>query len=225
MQIAPSATPVSSPLFLIVRPKLIATPKGPPGLSKKTMADRIVPSVPRNFPSSPSSNIPVTVMRAGVDVAPSAGERTLTSAACAAVARRKMHNLADEGGSGAGERSRQRQGVDHRPGPDRAAPGAQGRRRGNRLQGESQRHEARRRHRAAESARRAGRRRSVLEQAVDTSTAAGRAFFAMLAVFAAFETDVRRERQLEGIAAAKRKGIYEGGKPSPRPCARQATGR
>jgi DNA invertase Pin-like site-specific DNA recombinase len=35
----------------------------------------------------------------------------------------------------------------------------------------------------------------------------------MLAVFAAFETDVRRERQLEGIAMAKRQGVYKGGKP------------
>ena len=51
----------------------------------------------------------------------------------------------------------------------------------------------------------------VLEQAVDTSSAAGKAFFGMLAVFAAFETDVRRERQLEGIAAAKREGVYKGG--------------
>jgi DNA invertase Pin-like site-specific DNA recombinase len=52
----------------------------------------------------------------------------------------------------------------------------------------------------------------VLEQNVDTSTAAGRAFFGMLAVFAAFETDVRRERQLDGIAMAKRQGVYKGGK-------------
>jgi DNA invertase Pin-like site-specific DNA recombinase len=51
----------------------------------------------------------------------------------------------------------------------------------------------------------------VLEQAVDTSTSAGRAFFGMLAVFAAFETDVRRERQAEGIAKAKRAGVYKGG--------------
>jgi DNA invertase Pin-like site-specific DNA recombinase len=35
----------------------------------------------------------------------------------------------------------------------------------------------------------------------------------MLAVFAAFEIDVRRERQLEGIAMAKRQGVYKGGKP------------
>jgi len=33
----------------------------------------------------------------------------------------------------------------------------------------------------------------------------------MLAVFAAFETDVRRERQMEGIAMAKRRGAYTGG--------------
>ena len=40
----------------------------------------------------------------------------------------------------------------------------------------------------------------VIEQNVDTATSAGRAFFGMLAVFAQFETDARRERQAEGIA-------------------------
>jgi DNA invertase Pin-like site-specific DNA recombinase len=39
----------------------------------------------------------------------------------------------------------------------------------------------------------------------------GRAFFGTLAVFAAFETDVRRERQAEGIAKAKRAGRDQGG--------------
>ena len=34
----------------------------------------------------------------------------------------------------------------------------------------------------------------------------------MLAVFAQFETDVRRERQTEGIARAKKAGVYTGGK-------------
>lgn len=34
----------------------------------------------------------------------------------------------------------------------------------------------------------------------------------MLGVFAEFETNLRRERQLEGIAAAKEKGIYKGRK-------------
>ena len=59
----------------------------------------------------------------------------------------------------------------------------------------------------------AGAHLKVIEQSVDTSTAAGRAFYGMLSVFAAFETDVRRERQLEGIARAKRQGAYKGGKP------------
>ena len=52
----------------------------------------------------------------------------------------------------------------------------------------------------------------VIEQSVDTATSAGRAFFGMLAVFAQFETDVRRDRQAEGIAKAKKAGIYTGGK-------------
>ena len=52
----------------------------------------------------------------------------------------------------------------------------------------------------------------VIEQSVDTATSAGRAFFGMLAVFAQFETDVRRERQAEGIAKAKARGVYTGGK-------------
>jgi DNA invertase Pin-like site-specific DNA recombinase len=46
----------------------------------------------------------------------------------------------------------------------------------------------------------AGASLRVLEQSVDTATSAGKAFFGMLAVFAQFETDVRRERQAEGIA-------------------------
>ena len=53
----------------------------------------------------------------------------------------------------------------------------------------------------------------VVEQSVDTSTSAGRAFFGVLAVFAQFETDVRRDRQAEGIAKAKKAGVYTGGKP------------
>lgn len=52
------------------------------------------------------------------------------------------------------------------------------------------------------------------EQPVDTSTAAGKAFFQMLGVFAEFETNLRRERQMEGIAKAKAKGVYKGRKPS-----------
>jgi DNA invertase Pin-like site-specific DNA recombinase len=52
------------------------------------------------------------------------------------------------------------------------------------------------------------------EQPVDTGTAAGKAFLDMLAVFAEFETNLRRERQLEGIGAAKARGVYKGRKPS-----------
>jgi DNA invertase Pin-like site-specific DNA recombinase len=36
----------------------------------------------------------------------------------------------------------------------------------------------------------------------------------MLGVFAEFETNLRRERQLEGIQQAKASGIYKGRKPS-----------
>lgn len=52
------------------------------------------------------------------------------------------------------------------------------------------------------------------EQPVDTSTAAGTAFFQMLGVFAQFETALRRERQMEGIAKAKAAGVYRGRKPT-----------
>ena len=47
------------------------------------------------------------------------------------------------------------------------------------------------------------------EQPIDTSTAAGKAFLDMLGVFAKFETNLRRERQMEGIAAAKARGIHK----------------
>jgi DNA invertase Pin-like site-specific DNA recombinase len=48
------------------------------------------------------------------------------------------------------------------------------------------------------------------EQPIDTSTAAGKCFLDMLGVFAEFETNLRRERQLEGIAKAKAAGVYKG---------------
>ncbi|GCE90918.1 hypothetical protein MSKU15_2519 [Komagataeibacter diospyri] len=40
----------------------------------------------------------------------------------------------------------------------------------------------------------------------------GRMFVSLLGVFAQFETELRRERQLEGIAKAKKDGIYKGRK-------------
>ncbi len=52
------------------------------------------------------------------------------------------------------------------------------------------------------------------EQPIDTSTAAGKCFLDMLGVFAEFETNLRKERQLEGIASAKARGVYKGRKAS-----------
>ena len=51
------------------------------------------------------------------------------------------------------------------------------------------------------------------EQPIDTTTPAGKAFLDMLGVFAEFETALRRERQMEGIAKAKVAGVYQGRKP------------
>jgi hypothetical protein len=50
------------------------------------------------------------------------------------------------------------------------------------------------------------------EQPIDTSTVAGKAFLDMLGVFAEFETDLREEREVEGIAKAKLEGKYKGRK-------------
>jgi DNA invertase Pin-like site-specific DNA recombinase len=48
------------------------------------------------------------------------------------------------------------------------------------------------------------------EQPIDTSTAAGKCFLDMLGVFAEFETNLRKERQIDGIAKAKAAGVYKG---------------
>lgn len=61
----------------------------------------------------------------------------------------------------------------------------------------------------------------AIEQPVDTSTAAGKAFLDMLGVFAEFETNLRKERQLEGVAKAKAEGKYKGRKPTARAKAAQ----
>jgi DNA invertase Pin-like site-specific DNA recombinase len=46
----------------------------------------------------------------------------------------------------------------------------------------------------------------------------GKTFLDMLGVFAEFETNLRRERQLEGIAKAKKAGVYTGrSRPSTSP--------
>lgn len=52
----------------------------------------------------------------------------------------------------------------------------------------------------------------VLDQAIDTSTSTGKLLFNMLASIAEFETEIRKERQLEGIAKAKENGVQFGRK-------------
>jgi DNA invertase Pin-like site-specific DNA recombinase len=52
----------------------------------------------------------------------------------------------------------------------------------------------------------------VLDQNIDTSTPTGKLLFNMLASIAEFETEIRKERQMEGIAKAKEKGIRFGRK-------------
>lgn len=52
--------------------------------------------------------------------------------------------------------------------------------------------------------------RCIEQAGVDTTTSSGKLMLAMLAAVAEFETAIRKERQLEGIAAAKAKGVYKG---------------
>lgn len=50
----------------------------------------------------------------------------------------------------------------------------------------------------------------VLDQAIDTSTSEGRLLFSLLGAFAQFENDIRSERQADGIAKARAKGVAFG---------------
>ncbi len=52
----------------------------------------------------------------------------------------------------------------------------------------------------------------VIDQSIDLTSPAGRAMLQMLAVFAEFETAIRKERQMDGIAKAKAEG-KTGGRP------------
>jgi len=52
----------------------------------------------------------------------------------------------------------------------------------------------------------------ILNQNLDTATPTGRMMVTMLAAVAEFENELRRERQVEGIAAAKAKGTKFGRK-------------
>lgn len=48
----------------------------------------------------------------------------------------------------------------------------------------------------------------VLDQHLDTSDATGRLLFNMLGTIAQFETEIRAERQLDGIQKAKERGVH-----------------
>ncbi len=53
---------------------------------------------------------------------------------------------------------------------------------------------------------------TATEQPISTKDATSKCFLDMLGVFAELETNLRKERQMEGIAKAKAKGVYKGGK-------------
>lgn len=50
----------------------------------------------------------------------------------------------------------------------------------------------------------------VLDQNIDTSDATGRLLFNMLGAIAQFETEIRAERQMDGIHKAKQRGVHFG---------------
>jgi DNA invertase Pin-like site-specific DNA recombinase len=53
---------------------------------------------------------------------------------------------------------------------------------------------------------------TVLDQHIDTSDATGRRLFNMLGAIAQFETELRAERQMDGIRKAKERGVHFGRK-------------
>jgi len=53
---------------------------------------------------------------------------------------------------------------------------------------------------------------TATEQPISTKDATSKCFLDMLGVFAELETNLRKERQMEGIQRAKQKGVYKGGK-------------
>ena len=55
---------------------------------------------------------------------------------------------------------------------------------------------------------------SATEQPISTKDATSKCFLDMLGVFAELETNLRKERQNEGILRAKQKGVYKGRKSS-----------
>lgn len=56
--------------------------------------------------------------------------------------------------------------------------------------------------------------RCLQQSGIDTASGTGKLVLAILGAVAEFETDIRRERQREGIDKAKAKGVYKGRKPT-----------
>lgn len=56
--------------------------------------------------------------------------------------------------------------------------------------------------------------RCLQQGGMDTSSSTGKLLLGMLASIAEFETDIRKERQREGIERAKAAGVYKGRKPT-----------
>lgn len=52
--------------------------------------------------------------------------------------------------------------------------------------------------------------RCINQSGVDTDTSTGKLMLSILGAVAQFENDIRRERQMEGIAKAKAEGRYKG---------------
>jgi DNA invertase Pin-like site-specific DNA recombinase len=62
----------------------------------------------------------------------------------------------------------------------------------------------------ADELKRKGVELRVVDQNIDTADATGRLLFNMLGAIAQFETEIRAERQLDGITKAKKKGVRFG---------------
>lgn len=65
----------------------------------------------------------------------------------------------------------------------------------------------------AEELARKGVNLQVLDQSIDTGDATGRLLFHMLGAIAQFETELRSERQIDGIQKAKEQGVKFGAQP------------
>ncbi len=65
----------------------------------------------------------------------------------------------------------------------------------------------------ADELERKGVQLQVIDQHIDTNAATGRLLFNMLGAIAQFETEMRAERQMDGIQKAKASGVQFGAKP------------